>query len=218
MDIKIGTLLQLETVNSERVEKLRCKVVEQKENIIFIDYPINITTKKTAFLLDGTEFRANFQTEDKQSYAFNTQVKGRKSGNIPMIMLSWPEQSEFVKIQRREYVRVETPVDIALQFGQTNYQFIAEDISAGGVAILLDGPVTFKDDDEVVLTIALPFANGEVHYVVTNANIVRIFERDGLSVASIRLTDTDDVDQQQIIRFCFERQLLNRNKELNKLD
>lgn len=218
MDIKIGTLLQLETVNSDRVEKLRCKVVEQKENRIYIDYPINITTKKTAFLLDGTEFRANFQTDDKQSYAFNTQVKGRKSGNIPMIMLSWPEQSEFVKIQRREYVRVETPVDIALQFGQTNYQFIAEDISAGGVAILLDGPVTFKDDDEVVLTIALPFANGEVHYVVTNANIVRIFERDGLSVASIRLTDTDDVDQQQIIRFCFERQLLNRKKELNKLD
>lgn len=218
MDIKIGTLLQLETVNSDRVEKLRCKVVEQKENRIYIDYPINITTKKTVFLLDGTEFRANFQTEDKQSYAFNTQVKGRKSGNIPMIMLSWPEQSEFVKIQRREYVRVETPVDIALQFGQTNYQFIAEDISAGGVAILLDGPVTFKDDDEVVLTIALPFANGEVHYVVTNANIVRIFERDGLSVASIRLTDTDDVDQQQIIRFCFERQLLNRKKELNKLD
>lgn len=218
MDIKIGTLLQLETINNDQVEKLRCKVVEQKEDIIYIDYPINTTTKKTAFLLDGTEFRATFQTEDKQSFAFKTHVKGRKSGNIPMIMLSWPKESEFVKIQRREYVRVETPVDIALQFGHTNYQFIAEDISAGGVAILLDRPVTFKDGDEVVLTIALPFANGEMHYVVTNANIVRIFEREGLTIASIRLTDTDDVDQQHIVRFCFERQLLNRKKELNKFD
>ena len=97
MDIKMGTLLQLETVNSDQVEKFRCKIVEQKDNIIYIDYPINVVTKKTAFLLDGTEFRANFQTEDKQSFAFNTQVKGRKSGNIPMIMLSWPEQSEFIK-------------------------------------------------------------------------------------------------------------------------
>ena len=218
MDIKIGTLLQLETVNSDRIEKFRCKVVEQKEDIIYIDYPINVATKKTAFLLDGTELRATFQTEDKQSYAFKTHVKGRKSGNIPMIMLSWPAKSEFVKIQRREYVRVETPVDIALQFGNKNYQFIAEDISAGGVAILLDGPVTFKDGDEVVLTIALPFSNREIHYVVTNANIVRIFERDGLKIASIRLTDTDDVDQQLIVRFCFERQLLNRKKELNKFD
>ena len=218
MDIKIGTLLQLETVNSERVEKLRCKVVEQKEDIIYIDYPINVATKKTAFLLDGTEFRATFQTEDKQSYSFKTHVKGRKGGNIPMIMLLWPEKSEFVKIQRREYVRVETPVDIALQFGNTNYQFIAEDISAGGVAILLDGPVKFKDGDEVVLTIALPFSNREIHYVVTNANIVRIFEREGLTIASIQLTDTDDVDQQLIVRFCFERQLLNRKKELNQLN
>ena len=218
MDIKIGTLLQLETVNSDRNEKLRCKVVEQKEDIIYIDYPINVATKKTAFLLDGTEFRATFQTEDKQSYAFKTHVKGRMAGNIPMIILSWPDKSEFVKIQRREYVRVETPVDIALQFNNTDYQFKAEDISAGGVAILLDGPVTFKDGDEVILTIALPFSNREMHYVVTNANIVRIFERDGLRIASIRLTDTDDVDQQLIVRFCFERQLLNRKKELNILE
>ena len=113
---------------------------------------------------------------------------------------------------------METPVDIALQFGQTNYQFIAEDISAGGVAIILDGPVTFKDDDEVVLTIVLPFTNGDIHYVVTNARIVRIFDREGMKIASIRLTDTDDVDQQHIVRFCFERQLLNRKKELNTIE
>lgn len=218
MDIKIGTLLQLEPVNSDRMEKFRCKVVEQNEHTIYIDYPINIATKKTAFLLDGTEFRATFHTEEKQSFAFNTQVMGRKSGNIPMIMLSCPEDTEFIKIQRREYVRVETPVDIALQFGDNKYQFIAEDISAGGVAILLDGPVAFKDGDGVILTIVLPFANGDIYYVITDATIVRIFEREGTKVASIQLTDTDDVDQQHIVRFCFERQLLNRKKELNVID
>lgn len=218
MDIKIGTLLQLEPINSDRIEKFRCKVVEEKDNIIYIDYPINMSTNKTAFLLDGTEFRATFHTEDKQSFAFNTQVRGRKSGNIPMIMLSSPEESEFIKIQRREYVRVETPVDIALQFGDYKYQLVAEDISAGGVAILLNGPVAFKDGDDVVLTIVLPFSNGDINYVVTNASIVRIFEREGTKVATIRLTDTDDVDQQHIVRFCFERQLMNRKKELNVIN
>lgn len=217
MDIKIGTLLQLETTNSDRIEKFRSKVVEQEENIIYIDYPINISTKKTAFLIDGTELRATFHTEEKQSFAFNTQVRGRKAGNIPMIMLACPEESEFIKIQRREYVRVETPVDVALQFGDYKYQLVAEDISAGGLALLLSGPVPFKDGDDVVLTIVLPFANSDINYVVTNASIVRIFERENTKIASVQLTDTDDIDQQYIVRFCFERQLMNRKKELNAL-
>ncbi|KOS69180.1 glycosyltransferase [Lysinibacillus contaminans] len=216
MDIKIGTLLQLEPTHSTRIEKFRCKVVEQTENIIYIDYPTNVSTKKTAFLIDGTEFRATFHTEDRQSFAFNTQVMGRKSGNIPMIKLSCPAETDFIKIQRREYVRVETPVDVALQLGNYRYQLVAEDISAGGLAIDLKGPVAFKDGDDVVLTIVLPFSNGEMHYVVTDAIVVRIFERDNTKIASIRLTDTDEIDQQHIVRFCFERQLLIRRKELNE--
>lgn len=63
----------------------------------------------------------------------------------------------------------------------------------------------------------LPFTNGEIRYVETEAVIVRIFERDGVQIASIRFTDTDEVDQQHIVRFCFERQVLIRKKELNEL-
>lgn len=218
MDIKLGTLLQLEATYADRIEKLRCKVVEQKEHTIYIDYPINVLTKKTAFLVDGAEFRASFNTEDRQSFVFNTRVRGRKSGNVPMIMLSWPDDTEFIKIQRREYVRVETPVDVALQFGEYKYQLVAEDISAGGMALLLKGEVAFKDGDDVALTIVLPFSNRAVNYVVTNATIVRVFEKDDATLATIRLTDTDEVDQQHIVRFCFERQLIMRRKELTGFD
>ncbi|WP_155590605.1 flagellar brake protein [Lysinibacillus cavernae] len=215
MEIKIGTQLQLEPTYTERLEKFRCKVVEQQENILYIDYPINVATKKTAFLIDGSEFRATFRTEDKQSFAFSTEVIGRKSGNIPMIMLHCPKPEEFIKIQRREYVRVETPVDVAIQFKDYKYQLVASDISAGGLALILKGEVACNDGDEVKLTIVLPFTNGEVKYVITDATVVRIFEKEGKRIATIQLTDTDDVDQQHIVRFCFERQLVNRRKELN---
>ncbi|MFJ7667277.1 flagellar brake protein [Lysinibacillus sp. NPDC097195] len=214
MEIKIGTLLQLEPTYTERIEKFRCKVVEQKDNILYIDYPINVTTKKTAFLIDGSEFRATFRTEDNNSFAFNTEVIGRKAGNIPMIMLHCPHQDEFIKIQRREYVRVETPVDVAVQFKDYKYQLVTTDISAGGLALIVKGDVAFKDGDDVKLTIVLPFANGDVNYVVTEASVVRIFEKDDKTIATIQLTDTDDIDQQHIVRFCFERQLVNRRKEL----
>jgi len=113
---------------------------------------------------------------------------------------------------------VETPVDVAIQFKDYKYQLVTTDISAGGLAVMLKGEVAFKDDDEVKLTIVLPYANGDVKYVITEATIVRIFEKDDKTIATIRLIDTDDVDQQHIVRFCFERQLVNRRKELNPFD
>lgn len=61
----------------------------------------------------------------------------------------------------------------------------------------------------------LPFSNGEIHYVMTDAKVIRIFERDNIKIASLQFVDIVDVDQQQIVRFCFERQILLRKKELN---
>jgi len=216
MEIKLGTNFVLEPVNSktEQVEKFKCKIVEQQGDALFIDYPVNIETKKTAFLLDGTQLRVSFQTETKDSYVFNTEVLGRRSGEIPMILLSCPPDEDFIKIQRREYVRVDTPVDIAIHYNDHFYQYVTSDISAGGIALKLNNrAVPFQEKDIVKLTIVLPFSNGEIQYVHTNATIVRIFEKDYLKIASIQFQDTADFDKQLIVRFCFERQLINRKKE-----
>ncbi|MGM9944198.1 MAG: flagellar brake protein [Lysinibacillus sp.] len=216
MEIKIGTMLILEPTYTERVEKFRCKVVEQKDGVIYIDYPINTITKKTAFLIDGAQFRVTFNDESKQSFAFNTEVLGRKKGNIPMIMLSCPPDEEFIKIQRREFVRVETSVDVAVEYDNQFTQLVADDISAGGVLLNLTKPVNFEDGDTVRLTIVLPYTNNEIRYIQTDALVVTIFERENRKFASIQFTDTDDIDKQYIVRFCFERQLQIRKKELNQ--
>ena len=216
MELKIGTMLILEPTYTERVEKFRCKVVEQKDGVIYIDYPINTITKKTAFLIDGAQFRVTFNDESKQSFAFNTEVLGRKKGNIPMIMLSCPPDEEFIKIQRREFVRVETPVDVAVEYDNRFTQLVADDISAGGVLLALQGSINFKIGDEVRLTIVLPYTNKEIHYVQTKALVVTTFERNNRTLASVQFTDTDDIDKQYIVRFCFERQLQIRKKELNQ--
>lgn len=217
MELKIGISLTLEPTYTERVEKFRCRVVELKDNFIYIDYPINVATKKTAFLVDGAQFRASFTNEAKQTYSFNTEVVGRRGGNVPMMLLSCPAPEELFKIQRREYVRVETPVDIAVEHDEQFYQCVAEDISAGGTAIILKSIVNFTGNTPVRLTIVLPFSNGDVRYVQTEARIVRIFERDEIRIATVQFTDTDDVDKQHIVRFCFERQLMIRKKEMNDM-
>lgn len=215
MELKIGTNIILESISSDVKDRLRAKIVEQKNNIFYIDYPTNIQTNKTSFLLEGGQYRVSFVDEAKNAYAFKTEVLGRIKSNIPMIMLALPANDQFIRIQRREYVRVATPVDIAVEYNQQNYQYVAEDISAGGLAINIPKIVPFKENDELQLIIVLPFSNSNegVKYVHTSARVIRIIEKDQRMLATLQFTNTDDVDRQYIVRFCFERQLQNRKKE-----
>lgn len=217
MDLKIGTVITLEPTFTERVERFRCRIVEKTDSVIYIDYPINVQTKKTVFLVDGAQFRATYMNEAKESFAFNTEVLSRKGGTVPMVALSLPTDNEFIKIQRREYVRVETNVDVAVEFDGKFMQFVTEDISAGGIAVVLNKPVNFVDGNEIKLTLVLPYTNGEIKYIQTKAVVVRIFNKGNIKIASIQFTDTDDLDKQHIVRFCFERQLYLRKKELNEI-
>nr|WP_106784658.1 flagellar brake domain-containing protein [Lysinibacillus timonensis] len=218
MELKIGTALTLEPIPAaDRFEKFHCKVVEYNERLVFIDYPINTLTKKTAFLTDGSQFRASFTADDNNSYAFNTEVVGRKVANIPMIVLSLPPNEEILKIQRREFVRVNTSVDVAVEYDHQFYQFTTEDISAGGLALILPTPAQFQEKDHINLTIVLPFTDGEIRYVKTEALVVRVFERQKIWLASIQFIEMGDLEKQLIVRYCFEQQLLLRRKEFNKI-
>ncbi|MFY3792846.1 flagellar brake protein [Ureibacillus sp. MALMAid1270] len=218
LEIKIGTVLTLEPISdTDKIEKFHCKLVESTDRIIYIDYPINTLTKKTAYLMDGSQFRVTFIDGEKTSYAFNTEVLGRKMDSIPMIMLSLPPDEEIIKIQRRQFVRVRTSVDVAVEFEQHYLQFVTEDISAGGLALILNSNVPFQENDQVNLTIVLPFSNGDIHYIQTQSLVVRIFELNQMKIASIQFEDIDEVDQQKLLRFCFERQLMIRKKELKTI-
>jgi c-di-GMP-binding flagellar brake protein YcgR len=213
MQLKIGTALTLEPTYTDRVEKFRCKIIEQDKNILYIDYPINMATNKTAFLVDGSQFRATLVSDENISYAFNTEVVGRKLDNIPMIKLHCPPEEEFIKIQRREYVRVNTAADVAVEYNNNFSQYVTEDISAGGLAVYLrDDNIPFNEGAEVRLTIVLPYMNNDIRYVQTKGNVVRIFEKNRIKIASIQFMDMDHLERQYIVRFCFERQLMTRRK------
>lgn len=215
MKIKIGSNLILEPTFVEKVEKYRCKVVDLHEQFVYIDYPIDMKTNRTVFLIDGMQLQASFVEEDISAFTFQTEVLGKRNGQIPMIKLSYPGDSEIIKIQRRDFVRINSGLDISIQFGDERYQFVTDDISAGGSAVILNREVKFTEGDEISLLIPLAFNNGDIKYVTTTAAVVRIWDRGQQRIASIQFTDTDDLDKQQIVRYCFERQLSLRKKEMN---
>ncbi len=215
MELKIGTNLLLEPTFTSKAEKFRCKVVDQDSLAIYIDYPVDHTTNKSIILTDGTQLKATFVEESKAVYAFPTEVVGRKLGQIPMIKLSIPDESDIVKIQRRNYVRIEHPVDIAIHYQEEKYQFVTDDISAGGVAVIINEEINFKDGDDVSVIIPLSFVNGDMKYIFSEAKVVRIWDKNGITIASLEFVDADDVDKQHIVRFSFERQLLLRKKGIS---
>ena len=219
MRLSIGTNLQIEEDYTEEKETFRSRVVDYgSETEIHIDYPINNVTNRTSFFLDGTELYVTFVDEQKISYAFRSKVMGRVKGQVPMMKITYPGDDQLIKIQRREFVRVETSVDVTLETEKgEKAQLITSDISAGGVALNIRNLDYLQVNDIVQLTLVLPFIKAGIEYGTVKAEIVRIWEDNGRNLASFRFVDIDERLRQHIVRFCFECQLEQRNERLGIL-
>ena len=216
--IKIGDIIILEHKYSENYEQYKCKLVEHRGSDLYIDYPVNMNTNRTVFLLEGTPLKANFVTESGSHYFFETEVKGRVKQNIPMVVLSYPGKDHLIKIQRRQYVRVETSVDVAVH--SVNGEFspfttVTDDISAGGAALLIGKNSSLKPGMKIECWFVLPLQNGEFEYRKFQGEIVRIIEGQGhMNKASVQFVEATGTDRQMLLRFCFERQLAMKKKGL----
>lgn len=211
MILTVGTFIIMDKDFTEEAEKYKSRVVDSGEDFVMIDYPTHIETGRTAFFMDGTQLLVSFTSELKLSYAFRTEVIGRMNKGIPMLKLSYPGDDQLVKVQRREFVRVEAPVDVAVMKEHVKAQLVAEDISAGGIALNLPDRTIFEEQEIVDLLIVLPFMNSETKYVQVKGEIVRIWEKSQRTIASVQFEGIREDDRQRIVRYCFERQLQMRN-------
>ncbi|NEU31114.1 pilus assembly protein PilZ [bacterium LRH843] len=220
--IDIGSFVFLELKEKKNEDEMnnrfRCKLANRSDAVFEIDYPINLHTNKPSYFLDGTEFHASFIGRDGAMYTFDTEIIGRKKNNIPLLILKDPGKKEYIRIQRRDYVRVETMVDVALH--PENEEFIpfttvSVDLSGGGCAVKVPQGVTFPDEGKLKLWLVLPIQSGELSYATTTCKIVRVGDDylDNKRRASLQFIDMDEYEQQKVIRYCFEKQRqLHRNR------
>ncbi|HEY4552741.1 MAG TPA: flagellar brake domain-containing protein [Bacillaceae bacterium] len=212
--IKVGMALTLEMFRDGEREKFKCKVEDVDSHHLYIHYPISLNTGKTAFILNGSKLTASFVDEQSNAYVFQTEVKGRAKNTIPMILLMRPEPDKYMKIQRREFVRIETSADIALEFPDSGCHFatITEDISGGGCAAILPPKMTLREGEFGTIHLAMPLQAGEYAYASFPCKLIRCFSKNNRTLASLQFLNVSEHDQRQLIRFCFERQLANRKK------
>ena len=218
--IQIGDIITLELRTSNEQEKFKCRLVDRSGDHFYIDYPINIKTNKTAFLLDGTKLTATFIGHDGSSiYSFESEIKGRIKRNIPMLVIEYPGDKNLLKIQRRRFVRIETAVDIAIH--PLEYEFapitaVTMDISAGGATVLTPNENGFKAGMTVRTWLVLIMQNGEYHYMKLQSRVVRIIPySETRNKVSLQFVDAANQEKQMLLRLCFERQLENKKKGLS---
>ena len=208
----------LELTYSEKSEKYKCKLVEREGNNLYIDYPIVQETNKTAFLLDGTQLKATFLAEDGTVYLFESEVMGRVKLKIPMIVLSYPGDEHLVKIQRRQFVRIETPIDVAIHPESNEFSpfvSVTDDISAGGAAIIAQTSSSLIANMQILTYFVLAMQNGDNYYLQLKSKVIRVSEpQNGKSLISVQFLEVSPQDRQLLLRFCFDRQLAMKKKGL----
>ncbi|GEL08100.1 flagellar brake protein [Salisediminibacterium halotolerans] len=216
--IKVGTTVQMELEAGETGERLRyrSKVLDSSEEVLFIDYPVSENSGKPNYFLQGTQFRLWFVGNDEAVYLFETEVLGKSAEEVPMLKLKDPGSDRYLRVQRREYVRVETAVDCAVYSVDKSFSpftSVTADISGGGIALILPENHGIEKNKTADLWMILPFRSGEMNYIHTYAETVRVIDDRRPLKASFKFTDISDHDRQAIVRYCFERQLEAKRKE-----
>ncbi|HEY4549959.1 MAG TPA: flagellar brake domain-containing protein [Bacillus sp. (in: firmicutes)] len=213
--LTIGNPLVLEPKYANQIEQYKCRLVDRKDNLLYIDYPINVSTNRTTFLIDGTQLKVNF-VEGESAYLFESEILGRVKRGIPMMELIYPGDEYVIKIQRRKFVRIETSVDVAIH--PLNGEFkpftsLTEDISAGGSLVKLRNKQDIGQGMLIRTLFVLPMQNGDYHYMNLTSKVVRIMKQEnGDDYASLQFIDVTPQETQLLLRFSFDRQLAMKKR------
>lgn len=211
--VKIGTNLTLELEGlDDEVRRFKCRVVEQINERIFIDYPINVATNRTDIFPIGTIFYVFYVDDQQMAYRFEAEITNRVKRQVPMLELTY-DASKVKKIQRREYVRVESTVDIALKEQNTNKKVVAltTDISGGGMAVHIKDDQDFKPGTIFDGLIVFKLNHGGYQYIFVQTELIRLKEEaEKRQVMSLKFISIEEKDREKIIQYCFEEQLRQR--------
>ncbi|WNB93704.1 flagellar brake domain-containing protein [Bacillus sp. NEB1478] len=216
--LAIGESISLVPLFSDKKDTYKSKIYEMKDDVLYIDYPSNEATNRTEYFFDGTQFKVSFVDKEKVVYTFRTELLGRKIEKIPVLIITAPKNEDVHKVQRREYVRVETMVDVSVDIianSDPAFNSVIVDMSAGGM--LLSLPIGHKvaKGDVLDCLVVLPMRSGEKVYLDLECSVLRILDGDNnRQRAPLQFNQITARDRQHIIRFCFEQQLQMKKKEM----
>lgn len=210
--MKIGKKVTIYQDNSEYV----AKIIDKDKQYVYLDIPIHIETEKSTYIPVETKIDIKYAGKDGAAYRFTTKIVAHKTLRVPTLVVNVPQSVE--RIQRREFVRVQAAIDVAvhsLAHKFPAFTTVTYDISAGGASIILGTHNKVSVGDQVELIFAFQMNNEAIHYVMTNARLLRLDEQKGQPIlGSFQFTNISAKDQQKFVQLCLEIQREARQKEL----
>src|SRR5690625_117992 len=202
--VNVGDTLVMKLSTSDKL--YRCKVIDFIDDFIAIDHPINIQTNKSITLPKHAKLIINY-IKDGNIYEFPTTIVRQTKINIPALLINRPNKDDIRRIQRREFVRVQTDVDIAVHCPNktfTPFTTVTGDISGGG-ALIITPPkkVDFRPKQKVELFFSLRYDDEPYKYVHTTAEIVLVRQINAVKTFSVKFLLPSERMREQIINYCF---------------
>ncbi|MDF4196757.1 cyclic di-GMP receptor DgrA [Bacillus subtilis] len=212
--IEIGENVLLEYIEENELKKAKSKAVSIENNELLIAYPVDVVTGRTVILHNDMEVTVEFVGKDEVPYRFISRIKGKVKDKLQMICLEMPPREKMKRIQRRQYVRTDAVLDVQIQPGnEEEFRTLSYNISAGGIAVVLDDGLSFQSGESLRLIIRLP-EEEHTRQIETEAVVRRIFNdpKSGKRKMTLEYSEIAAGDQQALLQYCIRRQLNKRRK------
>ncbi|MGN7468915.1 flagellar brake protein [Brevibacillus sp. SAFN-007a] len=220
---RVGQSIRLHFTGSSEEEQdlgvYKSRITDMTEELASIELPTSENTGRTGVFRPGTSCLVWYIGEDGSRYEFRSSIVKRESGHLPVLLLPLPKKEEIVRTQRRNYLRIDAALDIAVKHQDPlrRYHFLAKtmDISGGGLSFSCDESYRLREKDVLQVWIALPRKNGNVQQAYAELEIVRQkapAEKGLHQWISGKFTKISEQDRVKVVRACYERQLELRQK------
>jgi c-di-GMP-binding flagellar brake protein YcgR len=214
---KINHMLYYQIASSDDEEAAivyKSRIADEQDGDWLIEVPINEKTGRYKRLFLGDELATYFVSEDGIKNYFDSHVIGFVEEAIRLVKIRKPDPSRITKVQRRSFLRVAAELELAVkQADQVRFLSVTDDVGGGGVSFICDGKWALAAGQSLECWLLIPYKNGSIEHAFFQAEIVRVVELEsGKKQAMIKFAGINDFERQKIIRYCFEKQLEQRNK------
>jgi c-di-GMP-binding flagellar brake protein YcgR len=207
--------LQVNSIDEDEAkQEFKSRIAEVGESYITMEVPISVQTGRLKRLYAGDELSVYFLSEGGMKNYFSTTVLGFREEVIRLVLIRTPEPEAITKVQRRSFLRVPADLEIAVKLTeQLRFVTVTEDVGGGGVSFICEGNIPVEVGMQSSCWLLVNYKNGKLDHLPFKGEVVRIINMEtGKQLIMLRFTDISDRDRQQLIRYCFERQLDLRKK------
>lgn len=188
---------------------LRSRVADMNGNALFIEVPLDEKTGRLYRARDGEEFLVTYYTAEGVRHQFSTTVSGFRKDGVSLVEVKLPSLEAISRDQRRNFLRVESQLEIAVRIGdKVRFVALTSDVGGGGVSFRCERKWPIVPNLKLNCWLLIPFRSGSVAHAQFAAEVIRVQEAEPNHYqVMLRFTEISDTDQQKVIRYCFERQL-----------